>query len=383
MPTRKSRPSAARGARRPATPDASKLQRWVDLLAALLSRRFPATFSELRADVPAYLLRPPTDASLLRMFERDKDALRDFGVLIQTVTSPDGADTGYQLRQRDFYLPYLAVASSGAGRHRRTGAAGYSALAPLTFEPGELAAIADAAARVRSLGDPLLAADADAALRKLAFDLPLDAARVHDDERILAERIDAKQFALLGRALLDRKTVWFDYHAMSTDTTSRREVEPYGLAFLGSHWYLVARDRGRGELRHFRVSRMRDVKVNRSKEQSRDYEIPPDFRLEEHARSREAWVLGDEMPRDVVVEFHGDSGAVRAAAKLGHAVRGASRRRRFRVRRPDTFARWLLAFGGDALPLEPPEMVERFQTLACRTLALYGDVNGDVNGGAA
>lgn len=380
MPTRKSRPPAARGPHRRATPDASKLQRWVDLLAALLSRRFPATFGELRADVPAYLQRPPNDASLLRMFERDKDALRDFGVLIQTVTSSDGADTGYQLKRRDFYLPYLAVASSGAGRHRRAGAAakaaGYSALAPLTFEPGELAAIADAAARVRSLGDPMLAADADAALRKLAFDLPLDAARAHDDERVLTERIDAREFALLGRALLDRKTVWFDYHAMSTDSTSRREVEPYGLAFLGSHWYLVARDRGRGELRHFRVSRMRDVKMNRSKEQSPDYEIPPDFRLEEHAHSREAWVLGDEMPRDVVVEFRGDSGAVRAAARLGQAVRGAPGRRRFRVRRPDTFARWLLAFGGDAVPVEPPEMVERFQTLARRTLARYGDVNG-------
>jgi hypothetical protein len=121
---------------------------------------------------------------------------------------------------------------------------------------------------------------------------------------------------------------------------------------------------------------MRDVKMNRSKEQSPDYEIPPDFRLEEHARSREAWVLGDEMPRDVVVEFRGDSGAVRAAARLGQAVRGTPGRRRFRVRRPDTFARWLLAFGGDAVPVEPPEMVERFQTLARRTLARYGDVNG-------
>jgi hypothetical protein len=31
-----------------------KIQRWIDLLAALLARRWPATFDELIRDVPAY-----------------------------------------------------------------------------------------------------------------------------------------------------------------------------------------------------------------------------------------------------------------------------------------------------------------------------------------
>jgi proteasome accessory factor B len=359
--------------------DSSKLQRWVDLLAALLARRFAATFAELRKDVPAYLARPLEDPTLQRMFERDKDELRAFGVPIQTVLTQEGAETGYLLRARDFYLPFLAVAASGAGEGRRPtdDAAGYSAMAPLTFEPDELAAIADAAARVRALGDPLLASDADAAMRKLAFELPLDAAQGHDDERIVAEPVDAKRFALLGRALVDRKIVRFTYHAMSTDETSRREVEPYGLVFLGSHWYLVARDRKRGEMRHFRLSRMRDVKVNRTRPQSPDYEIPAGFRLAEHAHSREAWSLGDELPTEVVVEFQGDTGAVRAAAELGDPVPGEPDRRRFQVRRADAFARWLLAFGGDAIPVEPPDMVERFQALASETLTVYETDGGD------
>jgi proteasome accessory factor B len=346
----------------------------VDLLAALLSRHFPAPFAELRRDVPAYLARPVDDPSLLRMFERDKNDLRDFGVPIETILQPDGADTGYRLRKQNFYLPFLAVASSGAGARRgpRDDAAGYSAMTPLAFEPDELAAVTDAAARVRSLGDPLLTADADSAIRKLAFDLPLDAAHKRQDERVVAERVDAKLFALLGRALLDRKAVSFDYHAMSTDATSRREVEPYGLAFLGSHWYLVARDRDRAELRNFRLSRMTNAKANKAKPQTPDYDIPVSFRLEAHARSREAWNLGDDAPVEVVVEFRGDTGAVRAAAKFGEPVRGAPAHRRFRVRRADTFARWLLSFGGDAVPMEPPEMVERFRSIARETLAVYG-----------
>jgi proteasome accessory factor B len=370
------RPTPKRSPRSTArsTPEPSKLQRWVDLLAALLSRHFPAPFAELRREIPAYLARPADDASLLRMFERDKDELRAFGIPIETVVQSDGADTGYRLRKQNFYLPFLAVASAGAGARRTTrdDAAGYSAMAPLAFEPDELAAVADAAARVRSLGDPLLAGDADAAIRKLAFDLPFDAAHTRDDERVIAERVDAKLFALLGRALVDRKVVTFDYHAMSSGTTTRREVEPYGLAFLGSHWYLVARDRDRAEMRNFRLSRMANAKANKAKPQTADYDIPASFRLEMHARSREAWNLGDDMPVDVVVEFHGATGAVRAAAKLGEPVRGAPGRRCFRVRRADTFARWLLSFGGEAVPVEPPEMVERFQTIVRETLAVYG-----------
>ncbi|HEX5437210.1 MAG TPA: WYL domain-containing protein [Gemmatimonadaceae bacterium] len=375
MTTRSSRRTSAS---RDGTPGPSKLQRWVDLLAALLARRFPATFAELRKDVPAYLSRPADDSTLLRMFERDKDELRAFGVPIQTTVSSDGAASGYQLRSHDFYLPVLAVAASGAGAHhgRTADAAGYRAAARLTFEPDELAAIADALARVRALGDPLLTADADSAMRKLAFELPLDAARDGDDERIVAERIDARRFTLLGRALLGRKVVRFDYHAMSTDATTRREVEPYGLAFLGSHWYLVARDRARGELRHFRLSRMSKLAVSRTATPSPDYAIPLDFHLEEHARSREAWELGDEAPAEVTVEFRGTTGAVQAAATLGDAVRGVPGQRRFHVRRPDAFARWLLSFGGDAVPVAPPPMVARFQALARDTLAEYHTAGG-------
>jgi len=36
-------------------PSAPKVQRWVDIIAALLARRSHATFEELARDVPAYL----------------------------------------------------------------------------------------------------------------------------------------------------------------------------------------------------------------------------------------------------------------------------------------------------------------------------------------
>jgi proteasome accessory factor B len=365
---------ATRKAKRQPKPVAernTKLQRWIDLLAALLSRQLPASFEELRRDVPAYAIGDgPT---LMRMFERDKDELRAFGVPIESVTFGDPPENGYRLRARDFYLPFLAVATSERPRIRSAvPPAGYRALDQIAFEPDELTAIGDAAARVRALGDPLLSAEVESAMGKLAFDLPADVIRAAADEHVLTDPVDEKSFALLGAALLDRKVVSFDYHAMSTDETTQRTVEPYGLVFLGGHWYLVARDQAHGQLRNFRLSRITGISPNRGRPQSPDYEIPASFHLDEHARSRHAWNLGDEAVVAAVVDFRRLTGATRAASKLGHAVRGSSNLRRFEVRRPDAFARWLLSFGGDAVPIEPPTLADRFRTIVRETLGRYG-----------
>jgi len=61
-----------------------KLQRWIDLLAALLRRRYPVSFEQLIEDVPGYQARGKADESRRRVFERDKDELRRFGVPIIT-----------------------------------------------------------------------------------------------------------------------------------------------------------------------------------------------------------------------------------------------------------------------------------------------------------
>jgi hypothetical protein len=159
-----------------------KIQRWVDLLAALLRRQYPVTFDQLIDEVPAYRAEQKPE-SRRGTFERDKLELRKFGVPIETVENYDGEVPGYQLRVRDFYLPYLALRSDAAGgtthKPRVIDRYGYRSLPTLTFEPDELAAVA-AAARARQLGDPLLAEHAESAMRKLACDVPVDAGRGTD-----------------------------------------------------------------------------------------------------------------------------------------------------------------------------------------------------------
>jgi predicted DNA-binding transcriptional regulator YafY len=242
----------------------------------------------------------------------------------------------------------------------------------LAFEPDELEAIARAARRVAALGDPALAHEAMTALRKLAHDLPITAEADPGEMVAMEGTPSAELLDTLGEALQRRKSVRFTYRSMHRDETAERTVDPWGLAFLSGHWYLIGRDHGADALRQFRVSRIAEAVANGAKALSADYEIPADFDLAEHARSRQAWELGDAEQREVTVRFRTATGVTLAAMRLGEAVPGDDELRRFRVRRPDTFALWILGFAGDARVEEPAELAAEVRSLAERTLARYG-----------
>lgn len=391
------RPGEDQSVDRTAAPRASKLQRWTDLIAALLPRRYPATFEEIAPDVPAYCNDATQHGARMRMFERDKDELRSFGIAIETVAFDDGEAVGYRLDRKGFYLPYLSLAARGGkpgSMPKKQDRYGFRALASLVFEPDELAVIVEAAKRVVALGDPVLTEEAQSAMKKLSFDLPLpepDAtaeapymiAMSMPVESILMERAAPYSspntrsipppdvFTALNDALSRRKSVTFDYHGMATNSTARRTLEPYGLFFLSAHWYVAGRDTGKEDLRNFRLNRIRDIEVNPARSQTADYEIPAGFNIREHAKSRHAWEIGGGVHETAIVEFLNPAGAAKAAARLGVAVDGASDRRRFQFRRMDSFARWLLSFGGEAVPMEPPALVEEFERQVRDTRAVY------------
>jgi predicted DNA-binding transcriptional regulator YafY len=178
----------------------------------------------------------------------------------------------------------------------------------------------------------------------------------------------------LDHALEHRKRVTFHYHTMGSDSTGTRTVEPFGLFFLNQHWYLAARATGEDVVKNFRLNRMDAVEVNDKKLSSPDYEIPVGFDLREHARSRQAWELGAGDAIVATVAFRARTGAAAAAFRLGEEVEGHPDRRRFRVRRSDAFARWLLSFAGDVVPMGPRELVDEFHGLARETLSHHATV---------
>ena len=363
-----------------------KLHRWLDLLAALLSRRFPVPLSELRRDVPGYADESVKEDSLLRMFERDKGELRELGVVIDTVVDSEGTGR-YQLRGNDFYLPLLSVMETALPSEtellqqpRRAGAVAAGSRASLVLTPDECHTLRRAAARVASLGHPELADDASRALRKLQFDLEDFAAELPAAQVL---RVDGAVFDVLSESVALRKRLMFTYHSMERNETAERTVEPYGLVFLTGHWYLVARDVKANGMRQFRVSRIRDAKMA-PKPQHADFDIPEGFDLSAYASSRRAWELGNGDHETVFVAFRGDIGLVTQGRQLGDdlpasiepslaaridALSTSHTVRTFRVRRRDTFLRWLLSFGGAAHPMAPHELVSEWRVLLQATRA--------------
>lgn len=356
-----------------------KVQRWIDLLAALLAHRLPVTFDELAKSVPTYLADGSIAAgnpspTLKRMFERDKVELRELGVPILSIGEEGSDESAYTLRTREFYLPYLGIVSGrGIEKPTTVDRYGYRSLETLAFEPDELEAIVQGARRVAQVGDPVLAEEARNAVRKLAFDLPLGATDGPGDALLVPprKRADPKALATLGDALFRRKRISFSYHTIGSGSSADRTVEPYGLFFVSGHWYLAARDVEKDALRNFRVSRIDALKVNATKAGTPDYEIPRTFSLRTHAQSRQAWEIGDGDALEAVVEFTGDSGAVIAAAALGRPDSSSASLRRFTVRRTDSFARWLFSFAGDAMPVSPAALVNEYASLVERTRTIY------------
>ncbi len=359
----------------------SKLHRWTDLLASLLLRKFPATFEDLARDVPAYTIEEGADKpSVMRGFERDKKELRDFGIEIETVTNDIGETIGYKLSSKDFYLPYLCLLDSckPATKPKKVDRFGYQALASLNFEPDELAALSQAAGRIRELGDPLLQEDSHSAIRKLAFDLPMGIAATDDGIDRVPTRsvIPDGLFEKLNDALLRKKRVNFNYTPAHSGTAETREVEPYGLFFVSSQWYLAGRDVERDAMRTFRLSRVSDPRVNSKAPQTVDFEIPSNFRLREYAASKQAWELGDGDYMEGVVQFESLTGETLHAADLGSPA-SKPNQRTYKVRRLDVFARWLLSFAGRVVPIAPTGLVEEYRRQAAATAALYaGNKNG-------
>ena len=355
-------------------PEISKLQRWLDLIAYLVGRRYPVDVGAIMEEVPAYarsLEEGTAEPSVRRAFERDKDELRELGIPIETVEAGDGT-AGYRLARRDFYLPYLRL----VGTEGRSQARGVDVL---EVRPEEARDARDALHLVAEVDAFPLRRHARSALRKLRFDLP----GIMRDELaapiLFADRPETEDVRatveLLHKALQARKRVRFRYHGIYRGETTERDVAAYGLMFRGGHWYLIGHDNLRDAMRVFRVARMEAPKINAAKPGTPDYEIPADFDLSSY-RGREAWELGggDEAPLRALVAFRFPTSLWVDRNGYGEAIeedQEGSAIRAFQVHQVNPFLRWILSLAGEARVLDPPELRKEFDALAAETAAMY------------
>jgi proteasome accessory factor B len=356
---------------------ASKTARWLDLIAFLLQHRFPVTREQIYQSVAGYKdeWRNAADdrarESLRRKFERDKDELRAMGVGIETLELPDRAGdeatVGYRLRAGDFYLPYLELASGGAGGDRP-----YSGVRSVTVAPEHLALLDRATRRLADRTEFPLARAAASARRKLAFDLPIPLQQI---ERVLAAPVTSgvrDTLAVLQQAVAGRVAVACTYYTIGRDVADEREIEPHGLFFSWGRWYAVAAPRGAAELQVFRVDRMSDAKLIAGPVGG--FELRPDFDIKAYV-GRQAWELSSNEPQRVRVRFAFPESRWVMAQGVGEPIvpltDDGGAEIAFQVRDSAPFLRWLLTFRDHAGVLDPAELAEELTALKQRVASLY------------
>ena len=248
--------------------DADKLVRRLSLVALLLSRRGqPVTAAEIRRRVEGYPLM--TEEAFKRRFFEDRDELRRLGIDIRADQDPF-SETSTEL----YSLP---------------GDAYY--LEPVALDGDELAALAACLAVLEdrfAYSQPLRLA-----LLSLAQGRPeiLTEAETPPLTVVPETREPAAALPKLQAAVAERKTVEFEYYAISRDETMVRTVDPYGLQLVAGEWYLIAWDHLRESLRTFRLSRIRS-RVKHHTKRPHDFSPPPEFDLTAY-RDRPAWQLAE------------------------------------------------------------------------------------------
>jgi proteasome accessory factor B len=203
-----------------------RTERLLNLVICLLGASRPVGRAALRAGIPGYG-DAASDEAFERMFERDKDELRQMGIPVDTVTNAQGEVEGYVIDQDAYALPEVNLDAAELG-------------------------VLSVAARVWS--EAALAAETGAALRKIEA---VTGERISPSE-LLVGRPDTGEAHLpaLWEALRHRRPLGFAYLARGREVPEDRVVEPWATVHRAGAWYLVGLSRERGEGRAFRLSRI-------------------------------------------------------------------------------------------------------------------------------
>lgn len=202
----------------------AKSERLLNLVICLLVARSYLPKNRIRQVVHGY--GEQADDAFERMFERDKEELRELGIPIETGESLD--EPGYRIRRSDFELPTL------------------------TLEPDEAAVIGLAARVWQHAG--LAAATSQALLKLRAAGVETDRSALSAVEPRVATEEPA--FWPLWEAVRDRRPVRFGYRKPGASMVETRQVQPWAVMSWHGRWYTVGHDVDRAGTRLFRLSRV-------------------------------------------------------------------------------------------------------------------------------
>jgi proteasome accessory factor B len=211
----------------------AKIERLMNLVIALLSAEGYLPAERIRKSVGGYGDSPNAEA-FSRMFERDKNELRDLGIPLETgrISTHDPTE-GYRINRKAYALPDIDLNTEEA--------AAVAVASRLWQSPELITTTQSAVLKLRAGG---VSVDADAPVSILAPSGLPDLRGSEDALGALQAAVDAGQ------------AVQFQHRSGPTGPYTTRTVEPWGVITYQRRWYLVGHDRDRDDTRTFRLSRI-------------------------------------------------------------------------------------------------------------------------------
>ena len=200
-----------------------KTERQLNLLFLLLNAVKPIEREEIRKRIPGYFDK--TNEAFERMFERDKEDLRELGIPIETVSIDIFHEDifGYQINQDSWLMPEIVLTPSERALLN---------LASAAWSKSQLSsALTEAVKRLSDETEFTYGVD---------FELTTQSDHV---ENILL-------------AISQEKCVTFGYYSINSNSEKIRNVAPWRVFFSNGHSYLIGFDQDRGEERVFKLSRI-------------------------------------------------------------------------------------------------------------------------------
>ena len=269
----------------------------------------------------------------------------------------------YETSVRTIYRDIQALSESGVPVVGAPGI-GYSLvdgyfLPPVNLTEEEAVAMLIGADFIEQKFDAAYGAKAKSAQTKIEAILPQhvreDVARIRSTMKLIAANgrdttnEGATFLETLRRALLERRKVRFHYQKkMQEEDGNRRSIRavaPYGLVLVQGSWALVAHCDLRNEIRHFRLSRMKELTLLEE-----SFTLPEDFHLQRYRppdnRNTHVRILADARIRDKIEESKNF-----CLEEIEERPEGLHIH--FRVHHPDELLSWVLGWGADVTVLEP------------------------------
>lgn len=223
---------------------AEKTERLINLTLGLLSSKRYLTKNEIFRNVAGYSGSADT---MERMFERDKDELRNMGIEIEVgqIDPLFEDEVGYLIKSSDIQIQ------------------------PTDFSKEELMLMTMAA---NTWKESVFSDVSNNALMKLAsIDSQITLNKVAIST-FNEDGITLLQFEKIIEAIKDRKFLSFLYNDKD------RLIAPYALKFLNGFWYLIGQDQGL-QIKVFKIIRIQSEIKSISNKPS--FDIPSDFNVDE------------------------------------------------------------------------------------------------------